>query len=450
MTTLRMALRNISRQKKRTILLGGAIAFGVMIITLVGSLTAGLASTANERFTDLLGGHIYISGQEVSESGRLISIVGEQEPLEEALFLIDDQIKEIRFRSAASGEVIFGSRTTTVMLDGVDWDHEPTLYKNLELIAGDITSVSDERTIIVPEPVMEELGVLVGESVLIRVTSITGQRNVGDFVIGGVTPDAGTFGLGSAYVDRAYLNSLIGMAADQYQRANIALADTGDIETVAATIERELLLLGKIDPGETAADDGHQPGSGPGRTMMFPGGMGFSAQVEETEQWEGTQFKVSTINDVMEPVMTIVTLLNQVSLGLFVVLMIITMVGLLNTFRMILIERTREIGTIRAIGMQRGQVRNMFLLEAFVLAVGGAIAGLVAAGILAAILGNIPMSTNTPMAMFLDGNTFAFPVNVINIAGTLAILTVITVLSAYLPARKAARMRPADALRTSY
>ncbi|MCK4516537.1 MAG: ABC transporter permease, partial [Spirochaetaceae bacterium] len=343
--TLHMALRNISRQKKRTILLGGAIAFGVMIITLVGSLTAGLASTANERFTDLLGGHIYISGQEVSESGRLISIIGEQEPLEEALFLVDDQIKEIRFRSAASGEIIFGSKTTTLLLDGVDWDHEPTLYENLELIAGDITSVSNERTIIVPEPVMEELGVLVGESVLIRVTSITGQRNVGDFVIGGVTADAGTFGLGSAYVDRAYLNSLIGMNADQYQRANIALADTGDIEAIAATIERELLLLGKIDPAEADAEESSGPGSHMGGGgMMFPGGIGFSAQIEETEQWEGTQFRVSTINDVMEPVMTIVTLLNQASLGLFFVLMTITMVGLLNTFRMILIERTREIG----------------------------------------------------------------------------------------------------------
>lgn len=449
MTTLRMALRNISRQKKRTILLGGAIAFGVMIITLVGSLTAGLASAANDTFTDLLGGHIYIAGREVSESGRLTLIVGENEPLEEALSLVDAQIREIRFRSAASGEIIFGSRTTTVSLDGVDWEAEPTLYETLELVAGEIGSVSDERTVIVPEPVMEELGVQIGESVLIRVTSVTGQRNVGDFVIGGATPDAGTFGLGSAYVNRAYLNSLIGMTTDQYQRVNITVADTDEIEAVAAAIERELLLLGKINPAESDEEEDSGPGGHMGGGLMF-GGSGFSTQVEEAQQWEGTQFRVTTINDVMEPVMTIVNILNQASLGLFLVLLIITMVGLLNTFRMILIERTREIGTIRAIGMQRGQVRNMFLLEALVLAVGGAIAGLAAAGVLALILGNIPMSTNTPLVMFLDGGTFAFPVNVVNIVGTMAILTVITVLSAYLPARKAARMRPADALRTSY
>ena len=188
--------------------------------------------------------------------------------------------------------------------------------------------------------------------------------------------------------------------------------------------------------------------AGDGPPMM--GGMNFGINVEEAERWEGTRFTVTTINDVMEPVMTIVNVLNRASMGLFLILLLITMVGLLNTFRMILIERTREIGTIRAIGMQRKQVRNLFLLEALILALGGAIGGLVLAGVIGAVISNIPIGTETPLVMFLDGNTFAFPINVGNVVVTLAILTGITLISAYFPARRAALMLPADALRTNY
>lgn len=448
MKTLKMALRNIMRQKKRTFLLGGAIAFGVMIITLVGSLTAGLSQTANETFTELLGGHIYITGEEVSDSGRQVSIIRETQLLEEALLLIDDSVVGMHFRSQATGEMIFGSRTELVSVVGVDWDTERSLYENLDLVAGDAASVADDRTIIVPETILEELDVVVGETVLVRLTSITGQQTVGEFVIGGATADAGNFGFSSAYADRAYLNSIIGMTADQYQHVNIAIEDTSAADQVAAIVDRELLQLGKTRPAEPESTG--LPGPAGGAGMRAMGGLPFAGQVEEAERWEGTRFAVTTINDVMEPVVTIVTLLDQVGLALFVLLLTITMVGLLNTFRMILIERTREIGTVRAIGMQRGEVRNMFLYEALVLAIGGATAGLLAAGLLALVFANLPMSVSGPFALFLDGNTFVFPLNLGNIAVTLLILTAITVVSAYLPARRAARMRPADALRTSY
>ncbi len=445
MTTLKMAIRNILRQKKRTILLGGAIAFGVMIITLVGSLTSGLAVNANRTFTNLLGGHIYVSGSEVTASGREVTVVRDVASLEEALLSIENEIEEIHFRSQAGGEMIFGSATEPIQLSGVDWDSETTLRSNLDLTQGNIADVQLEDTIIVPEPVLDALGVVMGESVLVRLTSITGQQTVGDFVIRGTVADAGNFGLASGYVSRSYLNGIIGMTEDQFQRVNIGLVDTTLVDSVAQTLESELILLGKLEIVE------EEETGGPPNPAMMMQGMGFGFQVDEEDRWEGTRFVVTTINDTMEPVLTVVNLLDQVALGLFVVLLTITMVGLLNTFRMILIERTREIGTIRAVGMQRKEVRNMFLFEALTLAVVGAAVGMILSIALGAVFGAIPFGSGNPaFSVFLDGDTLAFPFNLGNVIVTLAILTAGTLFSAYLPARQAARMRPADALRTSY
>ena len=62
--------------------------------------------------------------------------------------------------------------------------------------------------------------------------------------------------------------------------------------------------------------------------------------------------------------------LKTIGLVIFFILLVITMVGITNTFRMILIERTKEIGTMRAFGMQRHVVRNVFLMEALLLSAG--------------------------------------------------------------------------------
>ena len=71
MTLLRIAVRNLNRQKKRSILLGVAIAFGFMIITLVNAFAAGFVVNIRENVSQLIAGHLFITGYEKSASGRL-------------------------------------------------------------------------------------------------------------------------------------------------------------------------------------------------------------------------------------------------------------------------------------------------------------------------------------------------------------------------------------------
>lgn len=140
--------------------------------------------------------------------------------------------------------------------------------------------------------------------------------------------------------------------------------------------------------------------------------------------------------------------LNLITLSAVLILFFIIQVGVVNTLRMTIRERTREIGTIRAIGMQRLHVRAIFLLETFFLSLAACLAGIGLAFLGIAGLSRLTFRTQgNPMAMLLvDGHPHFQP----NVAGTAAyglLILAIAVATAWFPARRAANLNPADALR---
>ncbi|MDD9989713.1 MAG: ABC transporter permease, partial [Spirochaetaceae bacterium] len=120
-----------------------------------------------------------------------------------------------------------------------------------------------------------------------------------------------------------------------------------------------------------------------------------------------------------------------------------------NTFRMVLLERIREIGTMRAVGMQRGTVRAIFLMEAGFIGLLGALAGLVLAAVAMLVLSGLTLDTDSPLQFFLDDGRLTFAVPPLSIAANVAILLALSLLAALIPARRAAGMDPAAALRSS-
>jgi len=110
-------------------------------------------------------------------------------------------------------------------------------------------------------------------------------------------------------------------------------------------------------------------------------------------------------------------------------------VGILTIMTIAVTERTAEIGLLRALGAERGQVLSLFLLEAVVLAAlgGGAGLGLGAGGawLLHAILPALPVRTTWFFAALAEGTAVA-----------------IGLVAGILPATRAARLNPLEALRT--
>lgn len=118
-----------------------------------------------------------------------------------------------------------------------------------------------------------------------------------------------------------------------------------------------------------------------------------------------------------------------------------------NTMSMAVVERTTEIGTLRAIGQRRGGIRSMFVCEGFLLGVLGAVVGIAIALPVAYLINHSGLTWAPP------GYSYAYPVQVRVwgdhrlVLGTAISLAVIAVISAWWPANRAAKLDIVDALR---
>lgn len=117
---------------------------------------------------------------------------------------------------------------------------------------------------------------------------------------------------------------------------------------------------------------------------------------------------------------------------------IVGLLGIINTLSMSVIERTREIGVLRALGGSRWRIRRTMLDESLLISLGGCVAGILA-GLLVGVVWIITVSESTDLALGLTIPT-----------GTLVLIAVLAVvmgtLAAILPARRAARLDPLQAL----
>lgn len=124
--------------------------------------------------------------------------------------------------------------------------------------------------------------------------------------------------------------------------------------------------------------------------------------------------------------------------GLLGLAILIALIGIANTLSLSILERTRELGLLRAVGMTRRQLRSTIRTESAIIAVFGTLIGLVI-GILFSIALTVAISSDTP-GLF----QYRLPV------GQLVVITVLAalagVLAAVLPARRAARLDVLDAV----
>ncbi|MGW6689401.1 ABC transporter permease [Streptomyces sp. NPDC054961] len=125
--------------------------------------------------------------------------------------------------------------------------------------------------------------------------------------------------------------------------------------------------------------------------------------------------------------------------GLLGMALIISVLGVVNTLAMSVYERTQEIGMLRAIGLDRGKVKNMIRLEAIVISLFGAVIGVVLGTFIAWAVGETLKSSIPDYALVIPFDRIAIFMLLAGIVGALA---------AMWPARSAARLNMLTAIKT--
>lgn len=159
----------------------------------------------------------------------------------------------------------------------------------------------------------------------------------------------------------------------------------------------------------------------------------------------GGQFKLQTkaeaADENREGIGSFLDIMKYAMLGFAGVAVLVGIFLIANTFSMLVAQRTREIGLMRAIGSSRKQVNRSVLFEALLLGVVGSLLGVLAGVGLA--IGLMKLMGSMGMELDIDELTVKATTPVIG----LVIGVGVTVLSAYVPARRASRISPMAALR---
>jgi hypothetical protein len=164
------------------------------------------------------------------------------------------------------------------------------------------------------------------------------------------------------------------------------------------------------------------------------------------EDWTGQKLDVSTWEDEQSFMTWTLRAFDNVSFVLLLILVAIVVTGIMNTLWIAIGERTREIGTLRAIGTQRSSVVRMFVLEATLLGLAGALAG-VASGSMATVLINharihVPRSAQ----LFVMSDTIRLSLDAGALFGAVLSISIVTGTAALFPSLRAVRLRPMDAM----
>jgi ABC-type lipoprotein release transport system permease subunit len=421
---LRIALRNLFRQKVRYRVLGIAIAFGCAIITIVYGAMGGMRQSLEEKAKIYYGGDFSILGN-IKNADLVVENPQELIDVLEALPGRPVRVApRIDYRSNVF--LSFGGNSVHLrMVTGVEWDREEINFRSFNYVDGGPAGMAGSNGILISAPVAKMLGARVGDDLLFLIDTKTGQRNTATLVLRGIYRDSSLFGYYTSYMDINVLRAAIRADPKSASYVGGYFQGTGrltfPLRRIQAALEKTLptfpLVAAKTDLGA----------------------------IRNVSEWKGVKYALIGLDAHISQINQVVQVMSLLLLALAFLLMGTVVLGVVNTYRVIVYERTKEIGTMRAIGMQRPVVVRLFLYEAGILAVAASALG-VAAGIgVLGLLSAVNLSWLPGFDVFLSNGRIAWamaPGEMLFVA----VLMLIAVLAAAAgPASRAASIEPVQA-----
>ncbi len=438
-----MAFRNILLARRRTLLLGLAIALVAALFLLLRIASTTLSERMIESATTLSTGHVNVAGfLKQRRKGSDPIVLGRAKLIDDVKELLPDAVRIID-RHRGWGRIIGPLSSMNTGINGIIYDQEQPFFGNLKMAlenqyfeGGQEVSKGDFKKLIEPNTVLlfvaqaKKLGVQVGDTITIVTEASGGQSNTADLTVVAVAEDLGLMSNFNIYTSRETVLSLYRVAADTTGAVMIYLKDPADS---FATME---LLRSKLKDVKSYQ-------------MMEYDPKPFWLKFDKVsgEDWLGQKLDLTIWSDEIAFVVWITRALDLVALVVIFVLAIIIAGGMANAMWMSVRERTKEIGTMRAIGTPKSMIVSLFLQESVLLGVLSSTFGVILAILL--VLGlnalQLPIHDNTAR-FFLMTHKLVFKIHIPSCLSTIVLFGVIAGLGALYPTLKAARLKPVDAL----
>jgi len=134
---------------------------------------------------------------------------------------------------------------------------------------------------------------------------------------------------------------------------------------------------------------------------------------------------------------------------IFAIMLVLVMAGITNTYRMVLMERTKEIGMLRCIGFRRKDIFRIFIYEALLIAMAGSLAGVLASMPLGFLSHLIPFDPAGSLGSALSRGRLLFSPDIPSLAFVSLCVMAASAIAVSGPALRASKLLPIEALRAT-
>lgn len=415
-TLIALALRGLMRNRRRGGVTLLAIAFGFAAIALFAGYTHNIyRGLSLQAIHGELLGHLSLSKRGMSREGKLdparyLMTADEVRRITE-LVKAEPHVTLVTPRLAVSGIVSNGRASTIFVAEGL----EPAAARELQ--AGLLSEMNVTREVAQggvqvldasrPDSVAlaAGLGALLhlqpGDSAAVLTNTLGGQANALDIQV------AGLFNTGNAATNDLYAFMPLQLVRSLYDAAGRA--------------DRLTILLDDVDATESVRAS----------LLIKLKDAGFDVEIST---WQELSAFYNQVHGMFDMIFGFI----------FSIVITVVVMSVANSMGMAVVERTREIGTLRAIGLRRGGVTGLFVGEAALLVLLGCIAGLlltvgVRYGINLADISYVPPNQTAPVPLLVDLDSS-------RIVFTALMMAAVGALAAWMPARRAAKQPIIDAL----
>jgi putative ABC transport system permease protein len=199
---------------------------------------------------------------------------------------------------------------------------------------------------------------------------------------------------------------------------------TGDNVLIPISVLRYFAQLERIDPMYVQARHATEvePLTRAVRTIV------------ESRHRQGARYSVDNLEAILDAAKRIAGVLTAVLVVVSAIALIISGIGIMNIMLVTVTERTREIGLRMAVGAARRDILEQFLAEAVLISLGGGVAGIL-------------IGIAIPLSVRFVTDEVHIPISPISIIVAFTVSLLVGLLFGILPANRAARLNPTEALR---